>query len=344
MKKLFAITLAILMLTSLVACGSDGGVVPSAPTTDAVEAGTVVFTAPEEVFEEGTKVTAETVTAGDVYERAKTAVAPVAEKFTVFEFNAIKDEAKVQPNGKLAVTFRIPEDYSNNVKILYVADDGTTEEITATVNAGERTVVAELTHFSTYVLIDLGADATTTTIGGESTTTGGKSTTSLPFFTATMIRTTTTTTTAKPTTTTTTAKPTTTTTTAASYSAFKSHDWLFRVIVEDGGKFCRTYTLVMTDGDLRCGEASSSPYEEMVPPEYRDKEKPDFEFGGIQWYTGSGGATPFTSVTEQGNTITCVDEDGKTLVLTRTGEMTAKVASNTTTIGVKAGDVFTAIK
>lgn len=336
MKKLFAMTLALLMLLTFVGCNKDEGGSSSAPTTDAIEAGTVAFTAAEEVFEEGTKVTAETVTAGDVYERAKTAVAPVAKKFTVFEFNAVKDEAKVQPSGKLAVTFRIPADYSNNVKILYVADDGTTEEIAATVNAGERTVVAELTHFSTYVLIDLGADATTTT---ETTTTTTTQTTTA----TTTAKPTTTTTTAKPTTTTTTAKPTTTTTTKASYSAFKSYDWQFRTIIEDGGKFCRTYTLVLTDGDLRCGEASSSPYEEMVPPEYRDQEKPDFEFGGIQWYTGAGGATPFASVTEKDNTITCVDEDGKTLVLTRTAETTAKVVSNTTTIGVKAGDVFAKI-
>ncbi len=324
MKKLLVITLSLLMLLSFAGCNKKEGESSSAPTTDAIEAGTVAFTAAETVFEEGTKVTAETVTAGDVYERAKTAVTPVAEKFTVFEFNAVKDEAKVQPNGKLAVIFRIPEDYSNNVKILYVADDGTTEEIAATFNADTRTVVAQLTHFSTYVLIDLGADATTTTTETTTTTT---------------TEVTTTTTTAKPTTTTT----TTTTTTKASYSAFKSSDWQFRVIVEDGGKFCRTYTLVLTDGDLRCGEASSSPYEEMVPPEYRDQEKPDFEFGGIQWYTGAGGATPLTSIIEKDNTITLIDEEGKALVLTRTTETTAKVVSNATTIGIKAGDVFAKI-
>lgn len=332
MRKLLAVTLALLMLLTFVGCNKDEGGSSSTPTADAVETGAVAFAATETVFEEGTKVTAETVTAGDVYERAKTAVASVAEKFTVFEFNAVKDEAKVQPNGKLAVTFRIPEDYSNNVKVLYVADDGTAEEIAATVNASERTIVAELAHFSTYVLIDLGANATTTTTD-TTTTTGDKSTTSLPFLTATMIK--------PATTTATTAKPTTATTTTASYSDFKASDWMFRVIVEDGGKFCRTYTLVLNDGDLRCGEASSSPYEEMVPPEYRDQEKPDFEFGGIQWYTGAGGATPLTSVTEKDNTITCVDEDGKALVLTRTAETTAKVVSNATTIGVKAGDVFT---
>ena len=280
-------------------------------------------------------MTAETVTAGAVYERAKTAVAPVAEKFTVFEFNAVKDETKVQPNGKLAVTFRIPDDYSNNVKILYVADDGTTEEIAATVNADARTIVAELTHFSTYVLIDLGADATTTT-GSESTTTSKESTTSLPSSTATIIKPTTTTTTAKPT--------TTTTTTVASYSAFKSFDWQFRTIVEDGGKFCRTYTLVMTDGDFRCGEASAMPFKEWAPPEAWDIEEPDFEFGGIEWKGGSGGATPFTDFNEKDNTITFMDEEGKTLVLTRTSETTAKVVSNATTISVKAGDVFSALK
>ncbi len=313
MKKLLALLLVCLLLLGAAACQKS-----AAPeTSDAVAAGAVSFGVPETVFEEGTKVTAETVTGGAVYERAKTAVqaaAPVAQKFTVFEFNAVKDEAKVQPNGTLAVTFRIPDDYSNNVKILYVADDGATEEIAATVNAGERTVVAELTHFSTYVLIDL---------GGETVTTTESATTTAP-------------------TTTTTQKPTTTT--AVSYSAFKSHDWLFRVVVEDGGKFCRTYTLVMTDGELRIGEASSSPYEEMIPPEYRDEEKPDFEFSGIQWYTGAGGYVPLTSVKENGKTITLTDEDGKQLVLTRTGENTVKAVSNTIDIVVKAGDVFTVTK
>lgn len=329
MKKLLTLLLVCLLLLGAAACQKS-----AAPeTSDAVAAGAVSFGVPETVFEEGTKVTAETVTGGAVYERAKTAVqaaAPVAQKFTVFEFNAVKDEAKVQPNGTLAVTFRIPDDYSNNVKILYVADDGATEEIAATVNAGERTVVAELTHFSTYVLIDLGAETVaTTTVSDETTTTESAATAT------TTIATTTTTTTAKP----------TTTTTKASYSAFKSHDWLFRVIVDDNGaKFCRTYTLVMTDGELRIGEASASPYEEMIPPEYRDQEKPDFEFGGIQWYTGAGGYVPLTSVKENGNTITLTDEDGKQLVLTRTGENTVKAVSNTIDIVVKAGDVFTVTK
>jgi len=322
MKKLLCLLLALLLLLTVVGCGNTAPT-PDDTTIDAIEAGTVTFTADEAVFEKGTKVTAETVTAGKTYERAKTAVAAVAKKFTVFEFNAVKDEAKVQPNGTLAVTFRIPDDYSNNVKILYVADDGSTEEITATVNAGERTIVAELTHFSTYVLIDLGVDTATTTDSVTTTTEPATTTTSKPIMTSTS------------------AKPTTTTT-KASYSAFKSHDWMFRVVVEDNGmKFCHSYTITFSDNDPRIGEGLASPYEEMVPPEYRDQEKPDFEFGGIQWYTGAGGADPFTSVAEDGNTITLTMEGGQAIVLIRTGEATAKVVSNTLDLTIKAGDVFT---
>ncbi len=321
MKKLLVVLLAFLLLLGIIGCGNT-----AAPeTTDAIEAGTVSFAEDQAVFEEGTKVTAETVTSGAIYDRAQTAVktaAPTVQKFTVFEFNAVKDEAKVQPNGTLAVTFRIPDDYSNNVKILYVADDGTTEEITSTVNAGERTVVANLTHFSTYVLIDLGAEAVaTTTVSSEATTTESATTTTV--------------------TTTTTTAPTTTTTTKASYSAFQSHEWLFRVVVEDNGmKFCHSYTITFSDNDPRIGEGLASPYEEMVPPEYRDEEKPDFTFDGIEWYTGAGGADPFTSVAEEGNTITLTTEAGEAIVLTRTGETTAKVVSNAIAIDVKAGDVF----
>ena len=135
------------------------------------------------------------------------------------------------------------------------------------------------------------------------------------------------------------------TTTKVNYTSFKKSDWEFRVIIEeaDGAKFCRTYTIKFTDGDLRIGESSAAPYEEMVPEEYRDQEEPSFSFGGIDWLVGAGGYVPLTSAKESGNTLTLTDEDGKTMVLTRTGETTAKVVSNTIDIPVKKNDVFTAV-
>ena len=322
MKKLLVVVFVFLMLLSIVGCNKNSGDGPSSASVDAVKNGDVVFTVPDTVFEEGAKVTAEKITAGEVYERAKTAVSSVAQKFTVFEFNAVKDEAKVQPNGKLAVTFHIPEGYSNNVKILYVADDGTTEEITSTINAGERTVVAELSHFSTYVLVDLGSGTNGTTAGGTADVT------TVASGDATVTTVTTTATTAKP-----------------AYSAFAASNWLFRTVVENGdAKFCRTYTLILNDDNLRCGESSASPYEEIVPPEYQDQQKPSFEFDGIEWLVGAGGYEELSSFNEKGNTITFIDSNGKTLVLTRTADTTAKVVSNETNIPVKAGDVFTAVK
>jgi hypothetical protein len=78
----------------------------------------------------------------------------VAEKYVAFEFTAKKDGTTVQPNGALAVTFAIPAGYSTNVKVYYMAKNGTLENVKATVNAADRTVTAQLSHFSTYILAD----------------------------------------------------------------------------------------------------------------------------------------------------------------------------------------------
>ncbi len=105
-------------------------------------------------FEGDTVVKVERITAGTAMNTAKEAMKTVAEKFVAFEFTAKKDGATVQPNGKLAVTFAIPDGYSTNVKVYYMAKNGNLEQLTATVNAAKRTVTAELNHFSTYILAD----------------------------------------------------------------------------------------------------------------------------------------------------------------------------------------------
>lgn len=185
---------------------------------------------------------------------------------------------------------------------------------------------------------------TTTTVDGVTTTLSDNNVTTTLGDVTTTTTTKASTTTAATTTTTkaTTTTVATTTTTVASYSAFEASRWTFNVIkTEDGNQFCYTYTLILDKDDPRCGESMASPYEEMVPPEYRDEEKPDFEFGGIEWFVGGGGATPLSSVTVSGNTITLADPEGNKLVLSRTSETTVTVVSNAIDILVKAGDVFT---
>lgn len=112
-------------------------------------------TIPEnDCFAVETVVKVEKVTAGSTMQTAQDAMQTVAEKFVAFEFTATKDGAAVQPNGTLAVTFAIPAGYSTNVKVYYMAKNGALENVAATVNAADRTVTAQLTHFSTYILAD----------------------------------------------------------------------------------------------------------------------------------------------------------------------------------------------
>lgn len=97
-------------------------------------------------------------------------------KLVVFDITAKDAGEAVQPNGKVTVTFAIPSTLSvENLKLYYVAENGTKEEITITVNAEAKTVTAELTHFSLYVLCNTpaapaasgGANGATTPPMGE---------------------------------------------------------------------------------------------------------------------------------------------------------------------------------
>ncbi len=105
-------------------------------------------------FEDGAQVKVEKLEAGELFKAVVEAMKDYAEKYTAFEFTAQKDGVAVQPSGKLAVTFMIPADYSTNVKVYYLNAEGKLEELVAVVDAANRTVTVELTHFSTYILVD----------------------------------------------------------------------------------------------------------------------------------------------------------------------------------------------
>ena len=105
-------------------------------------------------FEENTTVKVEEIKSGNTMQTVNKAMETVAEKYVAYEFTATKDNAAVQPNGKLTVTFAIPDGYSNNVAVFYMAKDGKLEKLNTTVNTKERTATAELEHFSTYILAD----------------------------------------------------------------------------------------------------------------------------------------------------------------------------------------------
>ncbi len=105
-------------------------------------------------FEGGTTVKVEEVTEEEVKEAVAEAMKDVAQQYIAYEFTATKDDAQVQPSGKLTVTFTIPEGYSNNVTVYYMAPNGELHKLDAVVNSQDRTVTVQLEHFSTYILVD----------------------------------------------------------------------------------------------------------------------------------------------------------------------------------------------
>ena len=125
----------------------------------------------DKVFEANTVITVESVTQGKIYDTVKEALKDVVADMkhtAILDITATLDGKPVQPNGKVQMTFAIPENLSvDNLKLFYVSDDGkTTEEIAITVNKDARTVTANLEHFSTYVLANVVADKTDSGVPG----------------------------------------------------------------------------------------------------------------------------------------------------------------------------------
>lgn len=130
-------------------------------------------------FPKNTTVSAKRLDDGGTVDKVKKALSADAEgEIVVFDISATVNGAAVQPNGKVRVTFDIPEKLSaENLKLFYVDADGNKEEIALTVDAAGGKVSAELEHFSIYALCNVGPKAPTTTTGGSSTTTGAPATT-----------------------------------------------------------------------------------------------------------------------------------------------------------------------
>ncbi len=123
------------------------------------EATGTAFKTNEGVFAKGTKIVVEAAgTENKIYQRVKNALIEISEKFTAYDITALLDGENVQPNGDVLATFEIPKDYSQNIAIYFIANDGTAELVESTVNPDGKTVSARLKHFSVYAIVDLERD------------------------------------------------------------------------------------------------------------------------------------------------------------------------------------------
>ena len=118
----------------------------------------------QDSFIPGTVVSVEHITEGDIYDRVEEALDGlpiVMDSVVIYEFNATLDGEAVQPQEMVAVTFQIPQGVNPDyLKLYYVSETGEVEEIPITVDKETNTATAYLTHFSTYVLVEVKPDGT----------------------------------------------------------------------------------------------------------------------------------------------------------------------------------------
>ncbi|MBR6902357.1 MAG: hypothetical protein IKN39_00525, partial [Clostridia bacterium] len=115
----------------------------------------------DKAFKDGTVLTAKRITQGLLYNEASKAMSGISSKYQVFEFAATLSGATVQPNGKITVTFDLPDGYvADKLGMFYVKDGKIAEKIKINVDKTNKTITAELEHFSTYVLAELTSSKT----------------------------------------------------------------------------------------------------------------------------------------------------------------------------------------
>ena len=132
-------------------------VVPGSASEDGdkvyVDEDSVVISGASSAFAEDTVVTAVVITSGDSFDTANTALADMAFK-KIYEITATNGGIAVQPESPLTITLDIPTGYNvNNTYIVYIDESGVVETL-ETLEKTETTISAQISHFSTYAVVD----------------------------------------------------------------------------------------------------------------------------------------------------------------------------------------------
>ncbi len=132
-------------------------VVPGSSSEDGdkvyVDAEDIVISGASSAFAEDTVVTAVVITSGDSFDIANTALADMAFK-KIYEITATNGGTAVQPESPLTITLDIPTGYNvDNTYIVYINESGGVETL-ETLEKTETTISAQISHFSTYAVVD----------------------------------------------------------------------------------------------------------------------------------------------------------------------------------------------
>lgn len=119
----------------------------------AVEEKQTSVTVDPSAFAPGTVLKYNKVTEGELFDKVTNAV-PQNAAFVLMDITASDTEGKiVQPNGKVKVTFKLPEGYTD-ADVYYVPETGAPEKLESTVDAKNGTITVELEHFSCYAVVN----------------------------------------------------------------------------------------------------------------------------------------------------------------------------------------------
>ena len=93
---------------------------------------------------------------GEAHDKNAIALKDVADNFVAYNIE-ISDRIGQTPtiNGKIKVSFPIPEGFGTDVAIYYVSDGGVAERLESFLSQDRKTVWTEVTHFSTYAVAKL---------------------------------------------------------------------------------------------------------------------------------------------------------------------------------------------
>ncbi len=160
---------------------TDGGetekpVEPPKPELPAVQledpaTGIKVYAEPG-VFTEEVLLVVTPITSGQAYANAAQSVESVGKKFKLYDIHFENRQGEeVQPNGKVTVSYKIPEGYDASKLVLYrINSDGTKTRINGTVENGYYQVIQK--QMSTYALVEAGSTSADPAHGGTSPQTG----------------------------------------------------------------------------------------------------------------------------------------------------------------------------
>lgn len=117
--------------------------------------------ADKNVFPSGTIIDMRNINDGKIFEMVKTSLDKKATAFKLYDIFATQNSQNVQPNGKVKVTFEIPNEYNKDrVAVFYISPDGKAENLGGTVDKENKTISVDLTHFSTYAVAELATEQT----------------------------------------------------------------------------------------------------------------------------------------------------------------------------------------